>query len=359
MVRKIVSTKNTSHKQSNARYSYIGLLKFFAAVGIVFLHSGKGDSHWGCLWILVEFFFMLTGYFTYKHFQKDSKSIARDTLEQKSNKSIKYSISKFASFLPYMLIGVVAFYIAISLYELRHGIGAALSSLKTMPFDLLFLNSQLPRGNWAIWFISAMAIMFPIFCILCQTKRQKTLCAVMLPFIITYFLRIYDDKIYGVYAYCRAFFGMSAGIYMSHMVDYIKTIKLSKSKTILLNIIELVATIVAIICMYPGSKSIRVEFCKLFAILSIFVMLTLILSGKTLTSKIHNRLFDFLERISMVIYLTHVAVLWFTEIVLTSLNAMQYMRIACVTFSVLIAICTYVIVESITRIIRTRHAAEE
>lgn len=340
------NTDKTDKK--SPRLSYIGLLKFLAAVGIVFLHSGKGSDHWGCLWILVEFFFMLTGYFTFRHFQRDQNAIENDDIEQKSTKAIKYTVKKFTSFLPYMIFGIVAFYIAISAFELRHGIESSISSLKTMPFDLLFLNSQLPRGNWAIWFVSAMALVFPIFCIICQTKRPKTLISIMLPFIITYYLRIYDDRIYGFYAYGRAFFGMLAGIYICQLVDYIKTLNFNKAKSILLNIAEWISTIAVVICMYPGSKSSRVEFAKLFAILTIFISLTIILSGKTITSNIRNKLFDFLEKLSMVIYLTHVAVLWFAEIILSEMGAMQYMRIVCVISSVILSVVIYVSIDSIT-----------
>lgn len=349
-----MTSKNSKEHQrlrkKSVRYSYVGLLKFLAALCIIYLHTGKGGSHWGCSWILVEFFFMLTGYFTYRHFQKDRNSINNDDIEEKSKKAIKYSIKKFTSFLPYMLVGLAVFYIALSIYESRFGLRAALMAFKTLLFDILFLNSQLPIGAWAIWFISAMAIIFPIFSLLCQTKKPKTVAAIMLPAIIYFYLQIYGDKISGLYAYGRAFFGMSAGIYICQLVDYINTLNLSKKHLILMNVVEWGATLSVVICLYPSNTGVYVSSAKMIGVVMMFIAITLTLSGKTLTSRIQNNKFlDYLEKLSMVIYLIHVGILWSVTLILEQTGTPQYLQIITIILSVTLSAILYEIVETIKR----------
>ena len=55
--------------QNNKRISVLGLIKFLAAIAIVYFHISTRD-HWEHLWLLVELFFFITGYFTFKHFRK-------------------------------------------------------------------------------------------------------------------------------------------------------------------------------------------------------------------------------------------------------------------------------------------------
>lgn len=55
--------------KNNKRISVLGLIKFLAAIAIVYYHTDLG-GHWNHLWILVELFFFITGYFTFKHFRK-------------------------------------------------------------------------------------------------------------------------------------------------------------------------------------------------------------------------------------------------------------------------------------------------
>ena len=58
--------------KNNKRISVLGLIKFFTAIAIVYFHTLPTDpsTHWSHLWLLVELFFFITGYFTFKHFRK-------------------------------------------------------------------------------------------------------------------------------------------------------------------------------------------------------------------------------------------------------------------------------------------------
>ena len=47
--------------KNNKRISVLGLIKFFAAIAIVYFHTLPTDpsTHWRHLWLLVELFFLL------------------------------------------------------------------------------------------------------------------------------------------------------------------------------------------------------------------------------------------------------------------------------------------------------------
>ena len=62
------------------RISLLGFIKFFAAILIVWFHTSiffLPEETWRFTTgrILVELFFIITGYFTAKHFQKDEELI--------------------------------------------------------------------------------------------------------------------------------------------------------------------------------------------------------------------------------------------------------------------------------------------
>ena len=61
--------------KSNKRQSIIDLVKFIAAVAIVYYHTlyGRTDLHFSMLYLLVELFFFITGYYTFSHFRKKRK----------------------------------------------------------------------------------------------------------------------------------------------------------------------------------------------------------------------------------------------------------------------------------------------
>ena len=86
--------------KNNKRISVLGLIKFLAAIAIVYFHVFP-EGHWSHLWLLVEMFFFITGYFTFKHFRK--KGNRGKTAEQKSKNAISYTAKKFLPLIPFVL----------------------------------------------------------------------------------------------------------------------------------------------------------------------------------------------------------------------------------------------------------------
>lgn len=133
--------------KNNKRISVLGLIKFFAAIAIVYFHTLPTDpsTHWWHLWLLVELFFFITGYFTFKHFRK--KKNRGKTLEQKSKNAISYTVKKFLPLIPFVIVAIVIKYIAL----LLRNDGATFSSImKILPLDILLLNSQTAELNWPL-----------------------------------------------------------------------------------------------------------------------------------------------------------------------------------------------------------------
>ena len=131
------------------------------------------------------------------------------TLEQQSKNAISYTVKKFLPLIPFVIVAIVIKYIAL----LLRNDGATFSSImKILPLDILLLNSQTAELNWPLWYLSAMLIVFPLFCLMCQTKRKNTLYIVLFTSTIVYYFNFFNGAISYLGCLIRAFFGMSAGV---------------------------------------------------------------------------------------------------------------------------------------------------
>ena len=108
-----------------------------------------------------------------------------------------------------MIVAIVIKYIAL----LLRNDGATFSSImKILSLDILLLNSQTAELNWPLWNLSAMFIVFPLFCLMCQTKHKNTLYIVLFTSTIVYYFNFFNGAISYLGCLIRAFFGMSAGV---------------------------------------------------------------------------------------------------------------------------------------------------
>ena len=294
--------------KNNKRISVLGLIKFLAAIAIVYFHA-RLDDHWEHLWLLVELFFFITGYFTFKHLRK--KENRGKTLEQKSKNAITYTVKKFVPFLPYILVAIIIKYVALLL---RNDSTPFFSIMKILPLDILLLNSQVSELNWPLWFLSAMLIVFPLFCLMCQTKHKYTLYIFLLTSIIVYYFNVFDGGVSHVECLVRAFFAMSTGILVYAFSTYIKKNKRIKRGSIYLLLVWLCLVIVSILCLYPTRyNSGHKIYGNIFLVLST-LWLSILLSGKTILSQISSPFMDYLERLSMVIYLIHAPIIYILQL---------------------------------------------
>ena len=120
----------------------------------------KGDC-------FVVFFFLLTGALTARHFEHSDES-------DKVATSIKYTVRKFAKFLPYTTGAIVAAYVITYWEYLKTAPMVFVKRFLEMPLELFYVSDLF----WfpvlgPLWFVSAMAIAFPLLCIVLQWKNKS------------------------------------------------------------------------------------------------------------------------------------------------------------------------------------------
>ena len=144
------------------RLSIADLWKFIATIMIMIYHiyylgnPFSGEDYLGrSCWIWVEFFFVVTGYFTYKHFENS------DSNDDIFKSSISYTIQKFKAFIPYTTVAITIAYILSAEYSLlRSNPSQFFAHFATYPFEVLLIGEavQSKQVLGPIWFLSAMLL---------------------------------------------------------------------------------------------------------------------------------------------------------------------------------------------------------
>lgn len=335
--------------KNNKRISVLGLIKFLAAIAIVYYHTDLG-GHWNHLWILVELFFFITGYFTFKHFRK--KENRGKSSEQKAKNAISYTINKFKPFVTFALIAIILRYIAILLLNN----GTPLVSLaRIAPIEALLLNSQIGERYWALWYLSAMLIVFPLFCYMCQTKKKRTLYIILFTVTIAYYFNFFKAAIFGYESLIRAFFGMSTGILVYGASEAIRKNKRIKKNSLLLLLISLLSMCASAIVLYPSPSSLGYRtYGELFLIFTV-AWFSILMSKKTILSGISSKTMDYLERLSMIIYLIHTPILLIVELVLKSFAPN---KITIAAISIVICMALGSLLNEIIKILKSKHVSK-
>lgn len=250
-------------------------------------------------WIYVDFFYMLSGYYTYKHFYMMDNL---GDIEERAERAIVYSISKYIRFLPYV------FCAAIIQYTLEYvKMGCRLSNFLNMPYDILLITEAFPIEDTThilpLWYLSALMIVFPLFCILSQIKYKKMFFIFGL-FIVTLY--------YGYFGYyglnirgfplgiVRALCGLTAGMLLFMITVYAKDRIKNKSHAIY-TLIAWGSFALTIIFAYKNLSAMRF-YILLFGLAIVFSSL----SPKTNGVK-KKHLFSF-SNISFALYIWHYSI---------------------------------------------------
>ena len=345
------------------RASILDLIKFIAAIAIVYFHTLLGDqnAHFGTLYFLVELFFFITGYYTFRHFQSDQKSIQRDSWDVKGEKALRYTYRKIKSFMPYILIAVLMYYVTLIIPAISSGLSAVLDALKGLPFDLLLLNTQAGITNWPMWFMSAMAIMLPIFCLICQVRSKSTLFIICLLVDIVYYFNFYqwpfNQGVFYIAPLIRALVGMLTGICIYYVSRYMRNMKCSNRSVAALCLVEMASILSAFVLMYSRNCSANLSVYRPLTFIAFFCFLCIFMSDKTKLSKVSSSAMDFLGRLSMVIYMIHIPTLN-AMLLLEPKSAGQFSwQVAVVLGSILVSVMVYFAVQRLSVIKNRRKSA--
>lgn len=296
----------------NSRSGNVDLARFIASIFIMTAHLCIMDFSNYYLhdsWIYVEFFLLLTGYYTAKHF--DSKNYSNPMKE-----SIVYTIKKFIKFLPYTIVITVLMYLLNLIPKLVAGElnikGFIFSFVDDFVFDILLITESYvkPPLDAPLWYISAMFIIFPLFSWLMQIRNRYWIIFIT----STYSLFFYGVN--GVIDYTstykdllRVMAGLCIGAFIYEFIyafsDYIS--KINKN---VLTLLEIITFIIPVIITFFNLGSRR------FILFCFTVCLAIMLPNLSYTSNIKGKVFTYLGRLSMPIFIIH----WFIGLLIECLS---------------------------------------
>ena len=275
-------------------------------------------------WIFVEFFFMISGFFAFKHCMKKNK----DT--ESENFPIIYTLKKLIKILPYSSIAIILMYIRqVSEFNL-----SLKESIKFgfYTFENLFLvngTGMIPKTFMIndiygisymsvppLWYLSVLVVALPIMIYLVQGLYRKLGLGLvgLFPCLIYGYIIMKDGTINGwheksgfyIILCLRGLAGLLLGgliYYLSDALLGIQKEKEANNKNVLewvLFIVE-IGTFIGVIFISTLMKS---EF-EFLAVLLLVISLSITFSGITVTSNISGRLLKYLGKMSLPIYCIH------------------------------------------------------
>ena len=290
----------------NSRMAIVDLWKFLAAVMIMIHHlyylspAFEGKDYPGYFgWIYVEFFFILTGYFTYRHFTRS------DRQENIVRSSLSYTWHKFKPFLPYTTIAVTLQYLLSAPYTalMQGSYRKFIYSFADYPLELMLLGeAHVSKQRLVpIWFLSAMLIIFPLVGLLSQLKNKyltlliSGLCPLFYYGRVQLGNRVWPDDL------LRAAAGLLLGVFLCVLSDLIREKQLipqSKAMTKLLTAIEIMCMLLAFLFIIRADKSLWRVIILLFA-----AGLSIMLSGRSMTAKLQSPVIAYLGKLSMPMFI--------------------------------------------------------
>lgn len=284
------------------RSGNVDLARFIASMFIMIHHIGYcvlGYNPWGNFWIYVEFFLIITGYYTAKHF--DGKNYSNPIKE-----SIIYTLKKFIPFIPYTIITITLMYLLNLTPKLLSGElnikGFIFSFTDDFIFEnLLIIESYNEPLVVPLWYLSTLFIVFPLFSWLMQIRNRYWIICITSIYSLFYYgimgvtgNRTYHNDFLSVIA------GLCIGAFIYEFIysfsDYI-----SKINKLILTVIEIITFTVPIFINFFNLGSTR------FILFCFTVCLAIMLPNLSYTSNIKGKVFIYLGRLSMPIFIIH----WF------------------------------------------------
>lgn len=277
-----------------SRSGNVDLVRFIVSIFIMIehLYIVLGYRPFGDFWIYVEFFLIITGYYTAKHF--DSKNYDNPMKE-----SIIYTLKKFIPFLPYTIITTTLMYLLYLIPKLMSGElninGFIFGFVDNYIFDILFVIESYSRSLVApLWYLGAMFIIFPLFSWLMQIRNR---------YVIMIISSLYSLFYYGVIASIgndclRVIAGLCVGTFIYEFIytfgEYIN--KINKIVLSLLEIITFLSPIIITIFNLGSEK---------FILFCFTVCLAIMLPNLSYSSNIKGKVFTYLGKLSMPIFIIH------------------------------------------------------
>lgn len=294
---------------------FIELCRFVFAFCLIWFHFGcvpflNKNGEWAVFhngYLIVEYFFILTGYFSVAHIEKtrgQAFSIG------------SYVLHKYISLLPYMALSVFCAYplIFVGGYPKRQ--------ILNFPLEIfgLYKGFSPEAINLHLWFVGAMIIALPILLYSVTKLKHDTL--LYLSFVIPLLIYGYilnDQGTLDSWAFqlgiLRALAGMFLGCFLYYVSIILRGFKFTLAGKITITIIEVSTFGIALI--YLLLPNYRYDIFFIF-IISISLLCTF--SHKSFLNNLSSRFLCFLGNLSMPIYFFHYPIIKWIEFLLPDAN---------------------------------------
>ncbi|MCM1118670.1 MAG: acyltransferase family protein [bacterium] len=301
------------------RNDYVDIWRIVFTVVIMSHHMymiGIGGAYpFSTGWLAVEFFFILSGYYTVKHFD------SQWTPAIPAKAAVLYTIHKYKKILPYTTLAICAEYMIENIYSAYNNhleLRDFAQMFEDMPYEILMLSASgiVPERLVPVWYLSAMFLVLPLLCYLLVTKREwMYYLAWIFPVIYYGWAGIVSagDRYNEV---LRAFAGLMLGVLVYLVSSAISKLKLGKAIRCCITAIDVGCLGVTVWLMWGGRGHYK-------TILLLFIIgACAMLSGKSYTERINiwkGRVGKILGKISLAMYSIHWCVgsmlrLWFPQL---------------------------------------------
>lgn len=256
-------------------------------------------------YMFVDFFFILSGYFTVQHFTRTKSD---PNPEKRGRIALIYTAKKFLPFLPHLLVALPIVYFARNFYFLKDGnLLGFLTGFKDMFAEFLLLPVkffEMPvRQIGPLWYLSALLVVMPLFGYICQSKYRRPIGFAGLILAYVYFCM--QDAISAFDPISALLLCASCMFVGMFVFDVVLEVKIKKLKTWT----KVFATVIELTCLVYSCLAAMLGFTPAKMQVVIYViMLVIMLSGVSYTSRLKVPLFTWLGKISMPLFIWHYAV---------------------------------------------------
>ena len=280
-------------------------LRFLCALLIMAFHLSLLGAEEGYpfseAWIFVEFFFLLSGYYTARHFAGTPEIPP----EAYARESVRYTLKKMQRTMWYAVPCILAAYVLEAFVIVAdHGSpGEVLGLLTNLPFELLQLTAAgigTPHDG-TTWYISAIALLTPLLSYLllrCRDFFTNILCW-LLPIVCIGRWVTFGQSTSGIAALLRGFVWMSLGVLSFRFGALLQSVSFPRAKRALLTVLEVLCFTLCILLTYWNIRYYRTIY------LAIFTGSTLMLSMCSDTAALRWKGFSFLGELSLPMFLSH------------------------------------------------------
>ncbi len=282
------------------RIAYVDLFRFVMILLIMshhlYLFGFSDDYLFRSCWAWTDYFFLLTGYFTMRHFAD------REVRGEYAPEALRYTLRKLSGCFPLVLIAVTAQYLLEAVPSLVQGNPKQfLSTFCDWPYEVLLLSSSgiVWTKVMPLWFLSAMLLTLPLMIYLMLRFRDFW-------HILSWLFPLFYYGQIGINTVrdwpndlLRAFSCMALGTCVYMVSGKLTENDLIRGKRIWLTIAELG---ILSLCLYI--TVLNKNFMNLLPLL-FFLHCTLMLSGCSHTASIRGNLCSFLGEISLPMFIFH------------------------------------------------------